>query len=136
MGRLLGSVALAAVLACAQVDHNQAGRTLLAQKNWKAALAEFQQAPASTDTHIGAGIALWGIGDHKGALTEFQRATESNPKSAEAHLWLGIALRIFGRPVPVPENGLAPSGDIMLAALEALNHPDGNFRLLQTGAVA
>jgi tetratricopeptide (TPR) repeat protein len=96
MRRLLGSVALAVVLACAQVDHNQAGRTLLTQKNWKAALAEFQQAPASTDTHIGAGIALWGIGDHQGALTEFQRATESNPKSAEAHFDIGIAYRDFG----------------------------------------
>ena len=30
----------------------------------------------------------------------------------------------------------ANSGDIMLTALEALNHPDGNFRLFHTGAIA
>jgi tetratricopeptide (TPR) repeat protein len=96
MARLFGIVALTAVLACAQPDHNQAGRRFLAQKNWKLALAEFQQAPPSADTHIGAGVALWGIGDHQNALAEFRRATESNPKSAEAHYDIGIAYRDFG----------------------------------------
>jgi tetratricopeptide (TPR) repeat protein len=81
-------------------DHDKAGRLFLAQKDWKAALAEFQQAlqltPASADAHIGAGIAFWGLGDHKSALAEFQRATDSNPNSAEAHYNIGIAFRDFG----------------------------------------
>src|SRR5215472_639964 len=82
------------------LSHDRAGRQLLEQKNWTAALAEFQQAlklaPNSSDTHIGAGIALWGMGDRKGALAEFQRATDSNPNSAEAHFNIGIAFRDLG----------------------------------------
>ena len=67
---------------------------------------------------------------------EFAAKLRAETKSSLAKAWLGIALRNFGRPVPPPENPLPPSGDIMLSALEALNHPDGNFRLFHTGAIA
>ena len=86
------------------------------------------------------GLALLGLQGRSAkelaAPLDFAAKLRAETKSSLAKAWLGIALRIFGRPVPVPENGLAPSGDVMLAALEALNHPDGNFRLFQTGAIA
>jgi len=54
-------------------------------------------------------------------------------KSSLAKAWLTIALRIHGeKPEATPEDAKV-SGDIMLAALEALGHPDGNYRLLQAG---
>jgi hypothetical protein len=86
------------------------------------------------------GLALLGLQgrsekDVAGPLA-FAAKLLSQTKSSLAKAWLGIALRNFARPVPVPENGLAPSGDIMLSALEALNHPGGNFRLLHTGGIA
>lgn len=55
-------------------------------------------------------------------------------RSSLARAWLVIALRCHsGDPEPAgrDENG---SADIMLSALEALGHPEGNFGLLRTGA--
>ena len=93
---LLLAAALAVAQPGADLGHDQAGRRFLEQNNWKAALAEFQQAPSTADTHIGAGIALWGMGDRKDALVEFQRAVEVNPKSPQAHYNIAIAFRNFG----------------------------------------
>ena len=59
-------------------------------------------------------------------------------KSSLAKAWLAIALRCHGEnPEPPAEPATATgSPDIMLAALEALAHPDGNHRLLATGGRA
>jgi len=63
-----------------------------------------------------------------GAARRFRTET----KSSLAKAWLGIALRCHGENPsgPVEEARVAP--DIMLAALESLAHPDGNYRLLKT----
>ncbi len=57
-------------------------------------------------------------------------------RSSLARAWLVIALRCHGgNPAPAGEDGKI-SNDVMLVGLEALGHPDGNYRLLQTGATA
>ncbi|HEX6893754.1 MAG TPA: prenyltransferase/squalene oxidase repeat-containing protein [Bryobacteraceae bacterium] len=54
-------------------------------------------------------------------------------KSSLAKAWLAIALRCHGEnPGPAPDDARA-SSDLMLAALETLGHPQGNYRLLETG---
>ncbi|HLJ47402.1 MAG TPA: prenyltransferase/squalene oxidase repeat-containing protein [Bryobacteraceae bacterium] len=58
------------------------------------------------------------------------------PKSPLAHAWLTIALRTWGDALPAPDEAEEPPKDIMLTALQALAHPNGNFRLLKTGRPA
>ena len=70
------------------------------------------------------------------APLDFAAKLRMETKSSLAKAWLGIALRIFDRAVPAPDSPLASSGDVMLTALEALNHPQGNFGLFRAGAVA
>ncbi len=61
------------------------------------------------------------------------RRFRTETKSSLAKAWLTIALRLHGEnPDPAPEDAKL-SGDIMLAALEALGHPAGNYRLLKAG---
>lgn len=62
----------------------------------------------------------------------FQRET----KSSLAKAWLSIALRCHGRNPNAPPSEGRVSNDIMLSALEALGHPDGNYGLLRTGGRA
>jgi tetratricopeptide (TPR) repeat protein len=75
----------------------EVGKRLLAERNWKAAAAEFERLlktnPKDTDAHIGLGIALWASGERDAALAAFRRATEVNPASAEAHYNVALALR-------------------------------------------
>ncbi len=59
----------------------------------------------------------------------------SLPKSPLAHAWLTIALRTWGDTLPAPEDS-EPPRDIMLTALQAIAHPNGNSHLLQTGRPA
>src|SRR5438034_6294083 len=77
-----------------------AGKQLLEKQNWKAAASEFERAvkinPRHAETHIGLGVALWGLGEKERALAEFQRATDIDPKSAEAHFDIGLSLKDFG----------------------------------------
>ena len=57
-------------------------------------------------------------------------------RSSLARAWLVIALRCHGGdPQPAGE-AVSASADIMLTALEAVGHPDGNHGLLGTGAAA
>jgi hypothetical protein len=57
-------------------------------------------------------------------------------RSSLARAWLVIALRCHGGdPQPAGQDSSA-SIDIMLTALEALGHPEGNYRLLETGVAA
>ncbi len=67
---------------------------------------------------------------------EVARRFREQTKSSLAKAWLTIALRCHGENPSAPAvDGKMPA-DIMLAALEALGHPNGNFRLLQTGGRA
>jgi hypothetical protein len=64
------------------------------------------------------------------------RRYRQETKSSLAKAWLTIALRCHGvNPEALAAEPKA-SSDVMLAALEALGHPDGNYRLLQTGGRA
>lgn len=57
-------------------------------------------------------------------------------RSSLARAWLVIALRCHGGdPEPAGPDATA-STDVMLTALEALGHPEGNYGLLRTGPAA
>jgi hypothetical protein len=55
--------------------------------------------------------------------------------SPMATAWLNIALKLHGRAVEAQQDG-EPSSDVLITALEALGAPEGNYRLLKTGASA
>lgn len=86
------------------------------------------------------GLALMGLqgrssAELSGPLDVAQRFREET-KSSLATAWLTIALRCHGRNPRAPQGENRVSNDIMLAALEALGHPDGNYALLRTGGRA
>lgn len=64
---------------------------------------------------------------------EVGRRLRAETKSSLAKAWLAIALRLHGQGLQAPAEESRVSPDIMLAALEALAHPEGNHRLLATG---
>lgn len=64
------------------------------------------------------------------------RGLRSATKSSLAKAWLAIALRLHDEELEAPPNEPAMHRDVMLAALEALGHPAGNFRLLKSGVPA
>ena len=53
--------------------------------------------------------------------------------SPMATAWLNIALRLHGQAVDAAPDR-EPSSDVLITALEALGAPEGNHRLLKTGA--
>jgi hypothetical protein len=57
-------------------------------------------------------------------------------KSSLAKAWLALALRCHGENPGAPPGDSRVSPDIMLAALEALAHPDGNHGLFTAGGRA
>jgi hypothetical protein len=63
------------------------------------------------------------------------RRFHGETKSSLAKAWLTLALRVHGQPLETPA-GSACSRDIMLAAVEGLGHPQGNYRLLTAGGSA
>ena len=73
--------------------------------------------------------------DFPGALDFAQRSREDT-KSSLGRAWLQIALRGHGRNLGAPPETPRTSSDIMLAALEALGHPDGNYRVFGAGGHA
>jgi len=82
------------------------------------------------------GLALLGLQGRSeqelaGALDVAQRF-RAETKSSLAKAWLQIALRCHGRPLETPEESRWASSDIMLAAVQALGHPEGNYRLFST----
>jgi len=87
------------------------------------------------------GLALLGLDgrserEFAGALDLAQRF-RAETKSSLGRAWLQIALRCHGRDVAAPAGASnVPSSDIMLAALEALGHPEGNYKLLRAGGRA
>jgi hypothetical protein len=81
------------------------------------------------------GLALLGlqgrglaIGNALEVAREFWRTTKSPLASA----WLAIALQTWDETVPPPGDSNPVPKDIMLPALEALAHPEGNHDLLRT----
>lgn len=86
------------------------------------------------------GLALLGLQGRNSAelndpLNVAQKFREET-KSSLAKAWLTIALRCHGRNLAAPQGENKVSSDVMLAALEALGHPDGNYALLRTGGPA
>jgi len=66
---------------------------------------------------------------------EVARRNRAETKSSLAKAWLTIALRCHGEnPSAAVDNDRGLKGDVMLAALETLAHPDGNHALLRTEA--
>lgn len=70
--------------------------------------------------------------DFPGALDVAERF-RAETKSSLGKAWLQIALRCHGRDVAPPDETVWTSRDVMLAALEALGHPEGNYRLFEAG---
>lgn len=58
------------------------------------------------------------------------RRFRAETKSSLAKAWLGVALRCYGENPNPAEDQARISSDVMLAALEALSHPGGNYRFL------
>ena len=86
------------------------------------------------------GLALVGLQGRSGAELAgplaLARKWREETKSSLAKAWLAIALRCHQENLaPLPDDK-KPSGDVMLAALEALGHPQGNYRLLTAGGRA
>ena len=67
---------------------------------------------------------------------DFAERSRKETKSSLGKAWLQIALRGHGRNPARPAETARTSNDIMLAALEALGHPDGNFKLFAAGGHA
>jgi hypothetical protein len=78
--------------------------------------------------------------EYPGALDLAQKFRDET-KSSLGKAWLQIALRCHGRDVAPPVEGNSLGGasvsrDVMLAALEALGHPEGNYKLFCAGGHA
>lgn len=83
------------------------------------------------------GLALLGLigrneREYPGALDEAERFRAAS-KTSLGRAWLEIALRCHGRDIAAPQEVALTSSDIMLAALEALGHPEGNYKLFEAG---
>jgi hypothetical protein len=86
------------------------------------------------------GLALLGLEGRSeqelaGALDVALRFREET-KSSLAKAWLQIALRCHGRDLAAPAESAFTSSDIMLGAVQALGHPEGNYRLFLAGGRA
>jgi hypothetical protein len=86
------------------------------------------------------GLALLGLqgrsaSELSGPLDVARRFREET-KSSLAKAWLTIALRCHGGNANVAGDEEKVSADIMLTALQALGHPEGNYGLLLTGGRA
>ena len=71
--------------------------------------------------------------EYAGAL-DVARRFHAQTQSSLGKAWLQIALRCHGKDVAAPAETAFASHDVMLASLEALGHPEGNYKLFQAGA--
>jgi hypothetical protein len=83
------------------------------------------------------GLALLGLlgrteQELAGAL-DVARRYRAETKSSLAKAWLQIALRCHGQPLEAPAEIPWRSRDVMLAGVQALGHPEGNYRLFLPG---
>lgn len=93
-------------------------------------------APSYPESTALALLGLQGRRREAGQALDMARIFWKNTRSPLAKAWLSIALQTWGDRLPSPPADAKPSGDIMLAALEALAHPEGNHVLLRTGEPA
>ena len=93
--------------------------------------------PSYPETTALALLGLDGRSEHEfaGAL-ELASRFRTETKSSLGRAWLQIALRIHGKDAAAPVDNVWTSSDVMLGALEALGHPEGNFRLFREGGRA
>ena len=73
--------------------------------------------------------------EYPGAI-DVARKFHAETKSSLGKAWLQIALRCHGKDVPTPAESAIASRDVMLGSLEALGHPEGNYRLFRAGGQA
>jgi hypothetical protein len=64
---------------------------------------------------------------------EVAKRFHSETKSSLGRAWLQIALRCHGKDVTAPQESAFTARDILLASLEALGHPEGNYKLFRAG---
>ncbi len=93
-------------------------------------------APSYPESTALALLALQGRRRDAGRALDMAREFLSTAKSPLARAWLSIALQAWGETLPPPDEAAPIRTDIMLTALEALAHPEGNHRLLRTGEAA
>jgi hypothetical protein len=93
--------------------------------------------PSYPETTALALLGLDGRSDHEyaGAL-ELAERFRVETKSSLGKAWLQIALRCHGKDVAAPGEKTMTSSDVMLASLEALGHPEGNYKLFCAGGRA
>jgi hypothetical protein len=68
-----------------------------------------------------------------GGALEFAQRFHDETKSSLGKAWLQIALRCHGKSLEAPADLSWGSRDVMLASLEALGHPEGNYKLFSAG---
>jgi hypothetical protein len=78
------------------------------------------------------GLAGRNAREFPGAL-DFAARSREETKSSLGRAWLQIALRLHGRNLAPPEESAWSSTDVLLASLEALGHPEGNYGLFRSG---
>jgi Prenyltransferase and squalene oxidase repeat len=86
------------------------------------------------------GLALLGLlgrneQELAGAL-DVARRFRAETKSSLAKAWLQLALRCHSQPLEAPAENPWGSTDVMLAGVQALGHPEGNYRLFLPGGHA
>ena len=88
--------------------------------------------PSYPETTALAMLGLQGRAGHD--MVTVAEGCRAQSKSSLANAWLAIAMRCYGASPPSPERAHT-SPDVMLAALEALGHNEGNYRLFRTSAM-
>jgi hypothetical protein len=90
--------------------------------------------PSFPETTALALVGLDGVTDPAvGQALNLAQQFRAETKSSLAKAWLQIALRRHGRDVAPPQESPFASRDVMLASLEALGHPEGNYKLFAAG---
>jgi hypothetical protein len=93
--------------------------------------------PSYPETTALALVGLDGVADPAvGQALNLAQQFRSETKSSLGKAWLQIALRCHGKNVASPEESAFASRDVMLASLEALGHPEGNYKLFRAGGRA
>jgi hypothetical protein len=90
--------------------------------------------PSFPETTALALVGLDGVADPAvGQALNLAQQFRAETKSSLAKAWLQIALRCHGKDVAPPQESAFTSRDVMLASLEALGHPEGNYKLFCAG---
>jgi Prenyltransferase and squalene oxidase repeat len=93
--------------------------------------------PSFPETTALALVGLDGVADPAvGQALNLAQQFRGETKSSLAKAWLQIALRCHGQNVTAPQESALASRDVMLASLEALGHPEGNYKLFHAGGRA